>query len=56
MRLCVCVQSCIMLMIASLEGKENSWMTSLTFRDFTQGTSVEQWYYAIYWMITTVSD
>lgn len=31
-------------------------MTSLTFRDFTQGTSVEQWYYAIYWMITTVRN
>ena len=46
-------QACIMLLIAALEGQENSWLTSLTWMDFVNATQPQQWYCAVYWVITT---
>ena len=44
-----------MLFIAHLEGVDNSWLTSLTWKDFANdATKAQQWYCGIYWVITTV--
>lgn len=47
--------ACIMLMIANLEGAENSWLMSLTWKDFVTAAAPQQWYCAVYWVITTVN-
>ncbi len=58
--LCYCLaivlnlEACIMLLIAYLEGVDNSWLTSVSWEDFTAVTEAEQWYAAVYWVITTV--
>lgn len=49
------MQACIMLLIAHMEGIENSWLTSATWDDFTQVSRPYKWYCAVYWVITTVS-
>lgn len=48
-------QACIMLFIAHIEGLENSWMVSLDWKDFVTAPQPQQWYCAVYWVITTVS-
>jgi hypothetical protein len=48
------LQACIMVLIANLEGLENSWLTSATWEDFTSVSQPYQWYCAVYWVITTV--
>jgi hypothetical protein len=49
------LQACIMLLIAHLEGVENSWLSSVSWEDFTTVGPAYQWYAAVYWVITTVS-
>lgn len=48
-------QACIMLLIATLVGLENSFLTSVDWEDFTQVSEPYRWYTAVYWVITTVS-
>lgn len=43
-----------MLMIAYIEGLDNSWLTNLTWKAFVYATHPQQWYCAVYWIITTV--
>ena len=47
--------ACIMLLCANLEGAENSWLISITWMDFVNATAPQQWYCAIYWVITTAT-
>lgn len=49
-------QACIMLMIAYIEGLNNSWLTNLTWKAFVYATHPQQWYCAVYWIITTVRE
>lgn len=51
----VAVQACILILIANLEGVENSWLTSVSWDDFTKVDKPYQWYCSVYWVITTVS-
>lgn len=48
------MQACIMVLIAYLNGFEDSWLASLTWEDFTAVSAPYQWYCAVYWVITTV--
>lgn len=43
-----------MLLIAYMEGLDQSWMTSVSWTDFTTASEGLQWYAAVYWVITTV--
>ena len=53
----ICVlQACIMLLIATLAGLDNSFLTSVDWEDFTQVSEPYRWYTAVYWVITTVSE
>lgn len=45
-----------MLMIAYIEGLNNSWLTNLTWKAFVYATHPQQWYCAVYWIITTVRE
>ncbi|GAX80758.1 hypothetical protein CEUSTIGMA_g8193.t1 [Chlamydomonas eustigma] len=53
--LCVCInlETCIMLLIAYLEGVGHSWLDALKWNDFTVAPPAEQWYCGVYWIITT---
>jgi hypothetical protein len=42
-------------MSAYLNGYENSFLTAVTWDDFTAATEPIQWYCAMYYVITTVS-
>jgi len=45
--------ACIMILIANLEGTEESWLISLTWIDAANAPAPSQWYCAVYWIITT---
>ncbi|KAF5836837.1 hypothetical protein DUNSADRAFT_5328 [Dunaliella salina] len=47
------LEACIMLLIATLVGLENSFLTSVEWEDFTEVPEPYRWYTAIYWVITT---
>eukprot|EP00798_Chlamydomonas_sp_ICE-L_P030863 gene30863-35907_t len=47
------LEACIMILIASFEGNENSWMTTLGWTDLVTESTPRQWYGAVYWVITT---
>jgi hypothetical protein len=47
-------QACIMLLIAHLEGVNNSWLDVLKWNNFTVAPATQQWYCGVYWVITTV--
>jgi len=52
--------ACIALFIAYIEGLENSWMAAFQIADggwinLPTATQPQQWYTAVYWVITTAS-